>query len=650
MFAEQKPDVIHVLTTPEFHMQISCEAMESDCHVLVEKPMALSYKDANQMVLTAKKTKKHLAVCEMYLYDPVIIKARYMLQQGYIGKLIHVENYWFTNVSGDSTAYSLKGAGSGWAHSLQGGVFANFLDHPVYLQREFIGEIRSINTIRKKVGDNPFVEYDELRVNLEGDNITGYIVSSLNGKPRVNFLKLYGTEGIITADMSNLTITTLKSRRLPSFITKGLNNLTQSYELARDTISTTTAILRKKIKARQGLRNFVNTFYKQLQNTSPGLDDLLIFNFEKASVTIKILEDIWDSIQLRNINRIKLKNKSYIDYRPAIPDSRAENQKKSIALVTGASGFLGKHLVEELLKKDYIVRVVIRKINERFEKNKNIEVIYGDIRNPEVVSYATKEVDIVYHCAALTTNKGPWHQFWENNVEATRILLKAAKKFNVKKFVFVSTVAVYGFKKNKDNKNLCENDELGRGLPYYSYYAHSKIKAEKLIWEYYKKKNLPVVVLRPGIIFGPNGKKASQRRKIIFGAKRKILPYIFVKDVVKALILAGDSEVAVGKTYNLVCDDQPTQGEFNELKNRILGVKKAGLYLPRPVMFLPAYLFEFYYRKKKSNASPPFNIYHYKSIVRNLRYDNKKILRELGWSPAYSLEDGIKETFEYVKN
>jgi nucleoside-diphosphate-sugar epimerase len=376
----------------------------------------------------------------------------------------------------------------------------------------------------------------------------------------------------------------------------------------------------------------------------------LIFNFEKASVTIKILEDIWDSIKIRNINRNRLKNNSYIDCRREIPNSKEEKQKKSKALVTGASGFVGKHLVEELLKNDYTVRVVIRKINERFEKNKLIEVIYGDIRNPEVVAKATEEVDIVYHCAALTTNKGPWHTFQENNIEATRNLLKAAKKFKIKKFVFVSTVAVYGFKNNKDNKDFCENDELGRGLPYYSYYAHSKIEAEKLIWEYFKKKNLPVVVLRPGIIFGPNGRKASQRRKIIFGAKRKILPYIFVKDVVKAMILAGNSEVAVGKTYNLVYDDQPTQGEFNDLKNRIIGIKKAGLYLPRPVMFIPAYLFEFFYRKKKSNASPPFNIYHYKSIVRNLRYDNKKIKTELGWSPAYSIEDGIKETFEYVKN
>lgn len=650
MIAEEKPDVVHVLTPPKFHTQISIEAMERGCHVLVEKPMALSYKDACQMVSTAKKTGKQLTVCEMFLCDPVVIKARNMLEQGCIGRLVHVENHWFTDISGGSNAYSLKGGGNGWAHSLPGGVFANFLDHPVYLQREFIGEIDSVNTTCKKVGFNPFLPYDELRVNLSGRDITGYIVSSLNGKPRINYLRLYGTEGVITADMSNLTVTTLKNSRLPSFISKGVTNLSQSYELVRDTVKTTTAILRKKIKARQGLRNFLNYFYDSLQSYNSEFDDSSILSCVKASETIRILENIWDSVKIDGDRKQNFEKKSYINHSCTNYNNGAEDHKTRKALVTGAGGFLGGHLVQELLKRDFIVRVITRKIDKRFEEHKQVEVLYGDIRDPQVVEKAAEGVDTIYHCAALTTNKGPWQNFIDTNVDATRNLLASAVKFKINRFVYVSSVSVYGFNKTNGKKLVCENDECGTGLPFYSYYAKSKIEAEKLVWEYYHKNKLPVVILRPGVIFGPGGGNIFKSGKIIFGAKHKILPYIYVKDVVEALILSGSLDAAVGNAYNVVGDEQPTQSEFKMKISRVSGANKKGLFLPRPVMYIPAHIFEFLSKKRKSNAAPPFGVFHYKSLVRNLQYDNSKIKSDLGWVPIYSLEDGIMETRRYIED
>jgi nucleoside-diphosphate-sugar epimerase/predicted dehydrogenase len=648
MLAKERPHVVHVLTPPEFHASISIEAMECGSHVLVEKPMALSSEDASKMVSAAETTGKHLAICEMFLFDPVVIKARNMLAQDSIGQLVHVESYWFTDISGNSNAYSLKGSGSGWAHQLPGGVFANFLDHPVYLQRELLGKIETIGTTCKKVGLNPFVPYDELRVNLLGNDKTGYIVASLNGKPRINLLRLYGTEGVITADMSNLTVTTLKSSRLPSFISKGLGNLTQSYELARDTVATTTAILRKKVKARQGLRNFLNAFYARLNNQAVDFDDPSIFNCVKAAETIRILENIWQSMSSQSDKAVKSAPKSYIDHSCRYEAKDDSNQRPRKVLVTGAGGFLGNHLARELLKKGDVVRLITRKIDKEFEQNKGVEVLYGDIRNPEVIQKVVDGVDIIYHCAAITTNKGPWQNFLDTNITATRHLLDAAVKFGIRRFVFVSSVTVYGFTKMKGNKPIRENDAHGNGLPFYSYYAKSKIEGEKLVWEYYRSKKLPVVILRPGVIFGFKGKNTFKSEKIIFGAKHKVLPYVYVKDVVAALILAGTSDAAVGNAYNVVGDEQPTQAEFKHKINRTIGVDKTGLFLPRPIMYIPALLFELYSKRKKADASPPFNLFFYKSLVRDLRYDNHKIKEELGWVPSYSIEDGIRETFQSI--
>ena len=648
MIAKEKPNVVHVLTPPKLHAQIAIEAMEAGCHVLVEKPMALSYIDASNMVSTAKKTKRYLTVCEMFLFDPVVIKARKMLEQGLIGQLLHIESYWFTNIEGNSSAYSFKGSGSGWAHSLPGGAFANFLDHPVYLQRELLGNVNTINTTWKKIGSNPFVPYDELRVNLSNDDKTGYIVSSLNGKPRINLLRLYGTEGIITADMSNLTITTLRNRRLPSFISKGLGNLTQSFQLARDTISTTTSILRKKIKARQGLRTYLHSFYNGLCYNNSNFDDSELFNCVKASETIRILENIWNSIEIKDDPQKKLQHKTFIDLNCNNLSTEAKSDNMRKVLVTGAGGFLGNQLLNELLQKDFLVRVITRKIDKEFERNKQVEVIYGDIRDAAALERAIDGVDIIYHCAARTNNKGPWQDFLDTNVNATRNLLELAANFNVNRFVFVSSVSVYGFNKIREKKSICEDDTIGNGLPFYSYYAKSKIEAEKLVWEYYHNQNLPVVIVRPGVIYGFKGKNTFKNSKIIFGAKKKVLPYVYVKDVVSALILAGESDAAIGNAYNVVGDEQPTQGEFKKIINQTIGMDNSGFYLPLSIMYIPAFLFEFYSKRKKAKSSPPFNMFFYKSLVRDLHYTNNKIKRELGWSPNYSVKDGIKETVKFT--
>jgi predicted dehydrogenase len=186
MIDQAKPEAVHVLTPPKFHAEISMQAMKKGCHALVEKPMALSHDDAAQMVEISKKNNRRLAVCEIYHFDPAVLRARRMIEAGYVGEIVHVEGYWFPDIANDSHAYSTGGTGDGWAYDLPGGVFANFLDHPVYLQRALLGRIDSIQVICRKIGENPFVPFDEMRVHLGSDNKTGYIVASLNSKPRIS--------------------------------------------------------------------------------------------------------------------------------------------------------------------------------------------------------------------------------------------------------------------------------------------------------------------------------------------------------------------------------------------------------------------------------------------------------------------------------
>ncbi|NTV89087.1 MAG: NAD-dependent epimerase/dehydratase family protein [Clostridiales bacterium] len=642
MIKESALDVLHVLAPPTYHKEIAVYAMQRGCHAVVEKPMALNYHDALEMVAASENTGRQLCVCEIYHFDPVVMKVRALLNTDAIGQLLYVESYWFTNLTDASRAYSLKGNGAGWAYGLPCGVFSNFLDHPVYLQREFLGNVEHVSTITKKVGDNPFIPYDELRISLESSDKLGYIVTSVNCNPRINTLKLFGTNGIITADLANMTITVSRNRRLPSFMAKGVNNLVASYQLLRDTMLTTAAILGKELKARQGLNNLLQAFYAEIEGVNRVNENTLFLSPQKTADTIRILHMVHESAA--NGKKENCSNE-YECFRDMIIIHKTHNEKqKQKVLVTGASGFLAKHLINELINKNYIVRTLSRKKVIPFENNENMEVFYGDIRNQACVEKAVAGVDIIYHCASITTNKGLWRNFEETNIAATKNLLEAAKKFAVKRFVYVSSVAVYGVDNGKRKTVITESHEYAEDLPRYSYYAKSKIEAERLVFDYHKTAGLPTVVIRPGIIFGPGGKNISNKKRFVFGASNKVLPYIYVKNVVDALVLAGSKDIAVGQAYNVVDDEQITQGEFRRKIINVTDTKKISIFVPQFVMFAVACLLDLITIIMKNNSSPPFSIFHYKSLVRNMVYSNEKIKTELSWSPSISLDQGIIKT------
>ena len=648
MIEVEAPDVVHVLTPPMSHAQIAIDAMTRGCHTLVEKPLALEMEEAQRMVGVARETGKKLAVCEIYHYDPVIQKAKALLEKGIIGDLIHVENYWFADVRGSTNAYAKKGGGTGWAYSLPGSVFANFIDHPVYLQREFVGDITEVQTNSFMFGDNPFVPYDELRITLLGKNRMGNIVASLNGKPRMNILRLYGTEGIITADMANLSLTVARNMGIPSFLQKGVHNFSNSYELVRDTIVTTAAILKKSIKPRQGLRTLIKTYYDCIRIPDSGIFDKCPCNAERALGTVNILKKIWEA---NAAERTRGSGRSGVRIEtPKTFEHVAATEKGKCVLVTGASGFLGFHLVEELLKKGFRVRVITRKILKKFDGEPNLEVVYGDIRDPECVRMAVAGVHTIYHCASITTNKGSWHDFEETIINGTRYLLNAAVEHGVQKFLYVSTVAVYGFEYHNGQDFVSEDGGYGKNLSEFYYYPKSKIEAEKLVLETHRTKNLPVVIIRPGLIFGPGGRNIFKKNKILISAKNNILPYIYVKNVVDAMILSADNDIAIGKVYNVVGDEHITQGDFQKRTTLVSGNHGMKIFMPRPALFALAKVVQFLFGRISPGQSPPFGDYHYRTLVRNLNYDNSKIKAELGWRPTVSIDEGITATFKYRVN
>jgi predicted dehydrogenase/nucleoside-diphosphate-sugar epimerase len=653
MLKYSKADVVHILTPPKTHAALAIQAMNAGCHVLVEKPMAINVAEAEEMVEVAKKNNVQLSICHMYLFDPIIEKLIKMDVMGNFGKIRYTESYWFSDISqGLSDAYKLGSHKTGWAFDLPGGVFANFLDHPVYLQHKFLKKITEVYVSIKRMGDNPFVAYDEIRIQLEGSRANGIIVSSLNIKPRLNVFRIYGTQSVAYADMANMTLTTQPVKKLPRMLNKAFLNFNQSRQLLTDTFASSFNILSGKIRARQGLRAFLNNFYDSLLSN----DSVPISSEEGLEVT-KVLSKIWEQAEK------KCQTKKWIvteGARPVYIEANGynhtqdvyygeEQKKRKKFLITGANGFIGKNLIARLLNLDVDIRIFVRKINRFHLESDRIEVIYGDIRDSDALEYAVKGTDIIYHMAGVVSNKGKWQDFLESNINSTRKLLELALQENISRFIYLSSVVVYGFKKINGRDKIKESDAYGKVIRKYHFYTKSKIEAEKIVFDYFQRFNLPVVVIRPGVIYGPHGSNIFQKKSMIFANANVFSPYTYVENLVDALILSSEKENAIGNAFTIVDDNLINCRQFLKKAYEISGSKLSAVFFPISILFLIAKLFEFDAKRKNSEFSPPISMASIDILQRNLIYDNKKAKDTLGWKPKISLDEALKRTYKWFE-
>ena len=250
-------------------------------------------------------------------------------------------------------------------------------------------------------------------------------------------------------------------------------------------------------------------------------------------------------------------------------------------LVTGGAGFIGSHLVDELVKRRFHVTVLDDLSTGRVENLSSclerIRFVRGDIRDKGNVEFALRDVDSVFHLAAIASV--PYsvehpEATYEININGTTSLLESSSRSSVKKLVYVSSSAVYG-----DPKYLPidENHPLSSISPY----AESKLKTEQLCKEYQESYGLKTVILRPFNVYGPRQtsnqyagviisfieRLREGRPPIIYGDGLQTRDFIYIEDAVRALILASQNEEAAGRIFN-VASGLPTS--INQLAQLLI--------------------------------------------------------------------------------
>lgn len=260
---EGRPDVVHIVTPPQTHADLAIAAMEAGVHVLVEKPMAVNAGEAEKMVHTARRLGVHLVVDHNRLFDPVVIQARDMVVNGVLGDVVGVEAFQgFSHTEGRTVYYGPSGTERHWAFGLPGGILQNFAPHSVSLFLGFLPDARCVSVARRQTGSLPDVPAEEVRMLFEGSTGLGSLTFSLTPKPYLNFLNLYGSEGSVSLNLNNMTLTHYReSRRLPKVVAKTWFNVDLSLQLLRSTFNTGMQVLTRKMSNYPGIRGLVHRFY-----------------------------------------------------------------------------------------------------------------------------------------------------------------------------------------------------------------------------------------------------------------------------------------------------------------------------------------------------------------------------------------------------
>ena len=326
--------------------------------------------------------------------------------------------------------------------------------------------------------------------------------------------------------------------------------------------------------------------------------------------------------------------------------------------ISGASGFLGKHLVEYLLDQGVSITTIVRTTSDVGHlKSPKIRLIVGNIREEDCVEEALKDVDVVIHAAA--SGGGRWEDFYDENVKSTEYLLKHSKKNNVKRFVYISSVAVF------DHSNVKDKTILSEDAPFESepmnHYSRSKADAERLVYKYYQEHGLPTVVIRPACLYGPGGgpiklypsrlgMSGGKNRYVVLGNGSSIVPLSHLASVSDSVWRCIHSDSCVGKSYNVVEDESISRLEYLKIMKREYNPELKIVRMPHFLAQIMALSIRTL--MKVLRMTPPTRLHplYLKLFSISIFYSNEQLKADLKWQPQPNIRKTIKETMNWYKD
>jgi len=319
------------------------------------------------------------------------------------------------------------------------------------------------------------------------------------------------------------------------------------------------------------------------------------------------------------------------------------------ALVTGATGFIGTHLVKQMRREGYSVRVLARKTSNLTNLHDlGVEVFYGDVTEPRSLAGICKEIDYVIHLAAQTESGGVSKEQYDlTNFRGTMNVVEKAAANKVEKFIFISSIAAMGI------RNLGMVSPATPCKPNTNY-GRSKARAEESLIKKYNEIGFPVVIIRPPTVFGEGEhfnflalcRQIRHGPYFIMGKGDSKIDFCQVENLVQA-IMKSLVRGKPGEVY-LIADGGPyTIQEVSETIGKVAGVRINPLHVPPWLAYLPAALVGTSY--KVMSLNPPINAQRVRTLSGSFYFDISKAREDLDYRPSGEFEQRVRQVFAWYE-
>lgn len=612
-------DVVHVLTPPAFHSRLAIQALQAGVHVLVEKPMAETPEQCDQMMAAAKSSGRILSVVHSGRLDPIILRGVEIVRRGGIGQIISIDFH-------RSSDYPPWPGGGKLPPQYRKGSYP-FQDlgvHGLAIAEAFLGPIKSTAVDFRSTGLDTNLLFDEWTATVDCELGPARLYLSWNVRPIRSQVTVHGTRGVMQIDCFLQTCYVTSLLPGPKFASPVICTMRNAAASLFQVPLNVLRFITKRLPGAPGIHQNVREFYTALEHGTP-----VPVTPEEGRRLVCAMAPASEKADRE---------------RDAVRVAQLAPRPPADVLVTGAGGFLGRTLVRRLAQEGAKVRAGVRRIPR--DPVPGVDYVAGDLGDPEYVDILVAGVGSVFHVGAAM--KGSAADFQRGTVVGTRNVIDACLKHKVERVVYVSSLSVLEHAVRHADK-VTETWPLEPRAEDRGAYTQTKLEAERMVLKAAQDQGLPAFVVRPGVIFGPGvepsspaGSFAMFGRWIVVGSGSLALPLVYVDDVVDALLLACSRTGLEGKLVNLVDPTVVTQRGFVAIVRRARPDIKVW-YVPKFVLMTASIGIEVLGRLLKRGV--PLSRYRIRSIRPLSNFDQTAVQAQLGWTPRVGVAEGLKRTF-----
>jgi predicted dehydrogenase/nucleoside-diphosphate-sugar epimerase len=637
MLAEQQVDVAHILVPPDLHYPLAKTALEAGASVFLEKPMCASAQETRDLVAIASARELTVGVNHSMLFEGAFRRLRDHIRAGDLGPLDHLSFNYFNEL-----AFIRFGPFGSWMLREPGNALLEIGSHPISGLVDLIGlpdkiEVDADRDIELPGGGRA---YRRWRVRVLAGRIAAEVNIDLGPGFPQRTITARGLLGAAHADLdANICTVDSRSPGSPDFerYARSKSQISQIRAQSRSTLADyilSKAKLRKSGNPYQlSFRDSIACFYSGFGSPT-GLDSRIAGEFGRQ------VTETCETI----IAKAGLKGRTHLA-RVELADDR-----NPTILVLGGTGFIGRALVNHLLKMGHVVRAAARGTSPTLAAidSDRLEIIRADMRSPADLDAMLEGIDYVFHLA--TSDAKTWDQFIEREVEPARALAQACIDRCVKRLIYTGTID--SFYAGRRAGTITEATSLDPKIKRRNLYARAKAAVEKLLLEMHREDGLPVVIVRLGIVIGAGGnpfhwgvgKWSSEGVVETWGDGTNKLPLVLVDDVADGLARAMEVPGIEGRSYNLV--DVP----LLSARDYVGWLEQLGDYKiemsPRPVWRF--YLEDFLKWPVKAIVGHPDaqrvpSYWDWESRTQKAVFDSSRTRDELDWTPISDADRMVTE-------